>query len=422
MIRLSLFPALLACTAAFAQRPGTNYDESKVPQYTLPDPLVMSSGERVRDARTWTARRRPEILEMYTTEVFGRSPAKPAKLDAELTSIDRLALGGKAIRKQVTVFFRRPDGPRMDILIYLPAAAKKPVPLFLGLGFQGNQSVSADPGIKLAEEWVRDPATKKMVKRLAPESSRGSAASRWQVDQILAHGYGLATVYYGDIEPDFDGGVQYGIRPLFFKAGQTATATDEWAAIGAWAWGLSRAMDYLETDRDVDAHRVAVIGHSRLGKTALWASAQDPRFSIVISNESGEGGAAISRRDYGERTADLNRVFPHWFCANFRKYNDRENEMPFDAHMLLALSAPRPLYVASAEGDQWSDPKGEFLAVVNAAPVYALFGKQGLGTSTMPGIEQPIMHTLAYHIRSGKHDITAYDWNQYLKFASMHWK
>ncbi len=425
MTRLALGgAALAACLAVAAQRPDTtNYEEAKVPKYTLPDPLAMRNGERVRDAKTWTTRRRPEILEIYRSEVFGRSPAAPAKLDFEVASVDKAALGGKAVRKQVTVWFAgRNGGPKMDILIYLPAGAKKPAPLFLGLGFLGNDSVSLDPGVKLGEEWAPDPATRKMVKRANAETARGAAAQRWQLDMILARGYGLATINYADIEPDFDGGMPYGIRPLFFRPGQTQPAPDDWAAIGAWAWGLSRAMDYLETDRDIDAKHVAVFGHSRLGKTALWAGAQDTRFAMVISNESGEGGAAISRRNFGERTADLNARFPHWFCANFKKYSGREEEMPFDAHMLLALIAPRPLYVASAEGDQWSDPRGEFLAAVAASPVWALFGKRGIGTDQMPGNRQPIQHAVAYHIREGKHDVTTYDWEQYLKFAGAQWK
>jgi len=415
---LVLLALALACQA---QSPQTNYDEAKVPKYTLPNPLILRNGQPVRDAKTWNERRRAEILDLYRTEVFGRSPSTTPKLTSELASVDKQALGGKAIRKQVTIYFGGKDAPKMDLLLYLPAAAKKPVPVFLGLGFEGNQSVSADPGIKLAEQWRRDPATKTMVKRVADERTRGSSASRWQVEKVLAAGYGLATVYYGDIEPDFDGGMKYGIRPLFFKPGQTAPAPDEWGAIGAWAWGLSRAMDYLEKDRDVDSKRVAVIGHSRLGKTSLWAGAQDTRFSIVISNDSGEGGAAISRRIFGETVENLNTSFPHWFCGNFKKYNGRENEMPVDSHMLLALSAPRPLYVASAEEDKWADPRGEFLGVVNASPVYELLGKQGLGTDQMPGIHQPIMRTVAYHIRAGKHDITGYDWDQYLKFAASHW-
>jgi len=276
--------------------------------------------------------------------------------------------------------------------------------------------------VPLADEWRLDRATQKLVHPVASEGSRGKSAQQWQLEKILAHGYGLATVYAADIEPDFPGAISYGIRPLFFKPGQTAAAADEWGALGAWAWGLSRVMDYLEKDRDVDAKRVAVFGHSRMGKTALWAGAQDTRFSIVISNESGEGGAAISRRNFGERTADLNAHFPHWFCGNFTKYSGREEAMPFDSHMLLSLVAPRGLYVASAEGDQWSDPRGEFLGALTASPVFELLGKKGLGNSEMPGLQQPIMRDVAYHIRAGKHDVTAYDWEQYLKFADREWR
>jgi hypothetical protein len=393
-----------------------------VPAYKLPDPLVLADGQPVRDAKTWTSKRRPAILELYRTEMFGRSPARTAKLNYEVTSVDPQALAGGAIRKQITVYFAgKSDGPRMNVLLYLPAGARKPVPVFVAVGFSGNQTVTADPGITLADEWVMDRETKKYAKRQATEESRGRSAQLWQLDQILAHGYGLATVYCGDIEPDFNGGLPFGIRPLFFKSGETAPAADAWGAIGAWAWGLSRVMDYLEKDRDVEAKRIGVFGHSRMGKTAIWAGAQDTRFSLVISNESGEGGAAIARRDYGERTKDLNSHFPYWFCANFQKYSDREDAMPFDSHMLLALMAPRPLYVASAEGDQWSDPKGEFLGALHSSPVWELFGKHGIATDQMPGLHAPVGDTVHYHIRAGKHDVTAYDWEQYLKFADAQW-
>ena len=412
-----------ACLAAAAQqRPETNYDESKVPAYTLPDVLRLNDGEHVFDARTWTEERRPQILEMYRTDMFGKSPPAPAHLNYEVAAVDKHALGGKAVRKLVTISFSdKPGAPKMNVLLYLPAAARKPSPVFVAVGFSGNQTVANDPGVPLAEEWVMDHATRQYVQRQATEDSRGRLAQQWQVDQILAHGYGLATVYCGDIEPDFDGGLPHGIRPLFYKAGQTAPADDEWGAIGAWAWGLSRIADYLEKDRDVDAKHIAVFGHSRMGKTAIWAGAQDTRFALVISNESGEGGAAIARRDYGERTADLNARFPYWFCLNFRKYNGREDHMPFDSHMLLALIAPRPLYVASAEGDQWSDPKGEFLGALNASPVYKLFGKNGITGTEMPSLHNPVGDTVRYHIRGGKHDVTAYDWQQYLKFADEQW-
>ena len=402
----------LAVGAFAQQRADVLYDEAKVPSYTLPDVLGGSPS-----AKAWASRRQ-KILDLYRTEVFGRSPAKPAQLKFDVTSVDRGALGGRAVRKLVTISW--PKGPQIHMLLYLPAN-RKAAPVFLGLSFAGNHTIYNDPGVPLSEEWVRDPATKEWVKRLPPESSRGKAAEQWQLDRILQHGYGLATIYYDEIEPDFDGGMKYGIRPAFFKPAQTAAAPDEWGAIGAWAWGLSRAMDYLETDRDVDAKHVAVFGHSRLGKTALWASAQDTRFAMAISNESGEGGAAISRRDYGERTEDLNAHFPHWFCANFREYNHHEEKMPFDSHFLLALSAPRPLYVASALEDRWSDPRGEFLGAFHASRVYELLGKKGIGSDQMPELHHPVGETVRYHIRAGKHSVTDYDWEQYLKFADEQW-
>jgi len=422
----AFFALLCAATVvgshAAAQTLDVIYDEAKVPKYSLPDPLVMNNGERVRDANTWTSRRRPEILEIYRTEMYGRSPERPAQLAFDVSSIEKRALGGRAVRKQVTISVEAGTAaPKMKALIYLPTSAQKPVPLFLALSFAGNETVSADPGIILGDRWVRDAVTNEMVKQRAPEASRGSSAQQWQLDQILAHGYGLATIFYGDIEPDFVGGLKYGVRSVFLQPGQTEPASADWGAIAAWSWGLSRAMDFIVTDHDIDATRVAVMGHSRLGKAALWAGAQDTRFSIVISNESGEGGAAISRRLYGERTKDLNTRFPHWFDGNFKKYSEHEDQMPFDSHMLLALIAPRALYVASAEQDRWSDPRGEFLGAVNAGPVYELLGERAISADAMPGLHQPVGHTVMYHLRAGKHDVTAYDWEQYLKFADMQW-
>ena len=399
-----------------------NYDESKIPPFTLPDPLLTVAGEKVLDVRMWQEKRRPEILQLFRSHVFGHSPEPLKEMTFEVTRVTPDALGGKALRKEITVNFNgKQDGPKMAVLIHLPPDATGPVPLFLGLNFGGNHSVHPDPTIPLATGWMlSNDKEQGYTDHRATELSRGTAASRWPIEMILSRGYGVATIYYGDIDPDFDDGFQNGIHPLFYTSGQKRPLKDEWGSIGAWSWGLSRALDYLETDAEIDHHRIAVLGHSRLGKTSLWAGAQDERFALVISNNSGCGGAALSRRRIGETLARINTNFPHWFCENFHRYSEDEDALPIDQHMLLALLAPRPVYVASAEQDQWADPRGEFLSLQKASPAYELFGKHASSDMKMPAVNKPLLRDVAYHIRTGKHDITNYDWKNYLDFADQH--
>ncbi|QMU31674.1 acetylxylan esterase [Adhaeribacter radiodurans] len=393
-----------------------NYDETKVGTYTLPPLLQTPDGKKITTTTQWNNIQRPALLKLFADNVYGRLPGKPKGLHFKVTSEDKEALGGKAIRKQITIYFTPADtGASMDVLLYLPKQAKGPVPIFAGLNFKGNHTVHTDPEIKITSRWVAEDKNAGITGNKANENTRGLQASRWVVEEILTRGYGLATAYYGDLEPDYPEGYKTGIRTQLSKSLQIQP--NEWGAIGAWAWGMSRIMDYFETDPAINAKQVALQGHSRIGKAALWTGANDTRFAMIISNESGEGGAALARRWYGETVARLNSAFPHWFNPNYKKFNDKPNQLPVDQHQLLALIAPRPLYVASAQEDQWSDPKGEFLSAQAVGPVYALFSKKGIETPEMPGLNQPVGETVRYHNRSGKHDVTLYDWQQYLDFA-----
>lgn len=419
-ISSSLFTSVvLLGSPTFAQPAGYNYDELKVPTFELPDPLVLENGDKVTDAKTWQEKRRPEILKLFEAQVYGRSPQPRDDMSFEVASIDKQAWGGKAVRKEVTVYFSADKaGPQMSVLIYLPAKATGPTATFVGYNFGGNHTIADDPAITLSTSWMRP--KKGVVDHVATEETRGASKSRWAVDAILDRGYGIATIYYGDVDPDFDDDFQNGVHPLFNKPDQKKPAADEWGSIAAWAWGLSRALDYFETDDDIDHKHVAVMGHSRLGKTSLWAGATDERFAMVISNDSGCGGAALSRRRFGETVKRINTSFPHWFCDNFVQYNDNEDALPVDQHMLIALIAPRPVYIASAVEDTWADPRGEFLSGYYADPVYKLLGTSGIGTDEMPKVDQPVQNQIGYHIRSGGHDVKDFDWNAYLDFADKH--
>ncbi|MGB6690549.1 MAG: acetylxylan esterase [Terracidiphilus sp.] len=393
-----------------------NYDETKVGNYTLADPLVLNNGKRVRDAKTWFKKRRPEIVEMIETQQFGRAPGRAAEESFEVTDKGTVALDGRAIRRQVTIhLLKDPAAPEIHLLVYLPAAAKKPVPMLFSIGFWANQFAVDDPGI--TPETVWDPKTNTRV-----EAKPIRFFGPTNIVPLLEAGIGYATFYYGDVDPDYAGGFSNGIRKWYLKPGQTERGPDDWGSIAAWAWGMSRVEDYFETDAAIDAKRVAIHGVSRLGKTVMWAGAHDQRFAAVIASCSGEGGAALSHRDFGETIAHLTAPsrYPYQFALNYAQYAGFPDKAPFDAHMLIALIAPRPVLLQTGSTDLWSDPKGEFLAAVAAGPVYKLLGKDGLDADVWPAAKAPILHDISYYMHDGGHGMVPTDWDIYIEFLKMH--
>ncbi|MGI6401463.1 MAG: acetylxylan esterase [Thermoguttaceae bacterium] len=420
---LLLFAALLSLSAS-TEPAEPNYDEALVPQFELPDPLIAEDGAKIETPEEWREIRRPEILKLFKEHMFGQFPE--ANLSnvrfEEIISVPD-ALDGKATRKEIKIFFDSPnDEPQATVLLYVPNEREGKAPVFVMPNFYGVQTTTDDPGVSA---YRIENSTHLPDK--TPEETRGFVKSRWPFDMIISRGYAVATVCYEEIEPDAYRDVTHdvdpfltifrqGVHPLFTNF--DPNADDYPATIGAWAWGLSRVLDMLETVPEIDATKAIIAGHSRLGKTALWCGANDERFAAVISNNSGCGGSALSRRQFGECIDLLNYVRPHWFTKKFHEYNDKVNELPIDEHELIALIAPRPVYIASATEDLPADPKGEFLAAFYADPVYRLLGTDGFGDVTeQPGPDTPVGATIRYHLRTGKHDVTDYDWEQYLNFA-----
>jgi len=417
---IALFCGALALTMTDAwTAEQANYDEAAVPRYTLPDVLAGPDGRPARNAEAWRATSRPHQLRLLETAVYGRRlPAVPVRVVGDVErSVLTLVAGAEATRLQARL--RLGDAAQAvttDVLVYLPHS-DRPVPVFLHLNFKGNQGEHPDPGIRLCAGWLPHNATTGIIDTRATEASRAKDADGWPVETLLARGYGLATAYYGDVFPDrADGRAASALVSLGRPIGGALPA-DEPGAIATWAWQLSRILDWLVTRPEVDPAQVIVVGHSRNGKAALWAGACDERFAMVVSNESGCGGAALERRTYGETVEAITRRFPHWFCPEFRTYADREAELPVDAHVTLARTAPRPLFVASAVDDRGADPRGEFLAAVAAEPVWKLFGLEGLGTREWPPADAPVGRTIGYHVRSGEHALMEYDWQRFADVA-----
>lgn len=418
---LSCFTLLLFFVAGSSQenRPKlvagypVNYNEDSTGTYTLPDLFTCADGQKVTNAKIWTDKRRPELLKLVEENQYGKMPPRPRDLHFTVFDKGTPAFNGKAIRKQVTVYFTKDTSDhKMNLLIYLPVNAQKPSPLLLNISFSAYCQVVADSGLWIGNIWSREG---KKVRADQP-----GRFPKMNVEQFIDAGIGFATVYYGDIEPDFKTGIQYGIRGHYLKQGQTQPAADEWGAISAWAWGLSRAMDYFETDKQINSKRIAVQGASRLGKTVLWTGIHDTRFKMVIASISGEGGAAIARRNYGEtiqHITDTSRYY-YQFAPNYHSYADKVNTLPFDAHALVALMAPRPILLQTGSTDYWSDPKGEFLSAIAAEPVYKLFGETGPGTTTMlgPNDSSSLMNHLGYYMHEGGHTVLPEDWGHFITY------
>lgn len=387
-------PEVVQRTAA--GRSEFNYDEAKVPTYTLPAPLTGAAGDRVSTAEGWGARR-AEILELFRENVYGRRPGRPDSLSFELLEEDRQAMQGRATLRRVAIRSRE-DGREhsFELILFLPNELLGQSPLFLLLNNRPRSNT--DP-------------------------TRTELSGFWPAEEVIARGFGIAAIQNNELAPDDSATFREGVIRLFDGESTGEREPDAWAALAAWGWGASRAMDYFETDPDVDASRVAVLGHSRGGKAALWAGAEDERFALVISNESGAGGAALSRRRYGETVARITSAFPHWFAPRFTDFGGREDELPIDQHMLIALMAPRAVYVASADEDLWADPRGEFLSLANASPVFALWGNPVVRAEQMPPLEGPAhFGRLGYHVRRGTHNLTPYDWMRFLGFAETLWR
>lgn len=372
---------------------GQNYDEAKVPAYTLPEVLKTAANKKVNNITTWEKVRRPEILKLFEDNIYGQMPALYSSIRYTITNNDSAAMHGKAHLKQVLIeVFNNNKSVKINLVLFVPNNIKKPVPAFLLINNRGNENTDA---------------------------TRTTKSDFWPAEILIDSGYAIAAFHVSDLAPDDKETFMNGVLQLYPTQ---LTADNGMRAIGAWAWGASRVMDYFENNADIDSKKVAVVGHSRGGKASLWAAAQDQRFAICVTNCSGNSGAALARRQFGERIKKINTSFPHWFNTNYKKFNDTEDALPVDQHMLIALVAPRPVYATNASKDLWADPKGTFLSLKNAEKVYALYGLKSNLPLHPPAINEAIIQSpIAYHNREGEHNLTGFDWDQFIKFANYHY-
>ncbi|MDZ7717593.1 MAG: hypothetical protein U5K72_02085 [Balneolaceae bacterium] len=391
---LFLLLFLIAVNMGFSQDYELNYDESKVPDYTLPSILETENGDRVTTVRDWRNIRRPEIIALYEELVYGQIPDHFDAIEFDLINEDPTAINGTATLKEVDITVRRNSNSiTIRLNLFLPKAAERPAPAFLLINHRPVENI--DPTREVQMDF-------------------------WPVERVIPKGYAMAAFHVGDVADDDKETWHHDIVDQLYP--EQLNQPDGMKALGAWGWGAMRIMDYFERDPAINEDQVVLIGHSRGGKSALWTAANDERFAIVVSNESGCGGAALYKREFSETIKLLNDVRPHWFCDNLEQYNNREADLPVDQHMLISTIAPRPVYVGSAEEDPGADPKGEFLALKHASDLYEKIYQLPVNVpDEMPPVNQPIIESYTgYHIRSGEHDLSLYDWDQYIKFADYH--
>jgi hypothetical protein len=406
---LCLTILLLASTPMLAREPkeydsNVIYDESKILPYDLPPLLVTEEGTPVTTAEQWRNVRRPQILSLFGSFIYGRvpEPESPVKVNFAVRKVDANFMGGKATRKDVHIHFSNDKGTAdMMVLVFVPNKRTGPAPAFMKHSFSNTRSRDFE----------------------AHPQQAGRLRNGWPLGDFLDRGYGFVAVYQQDLVSHNEVSFLSGIHPLFYKTGQSFPKAYEWGSLSAIAWGAMRAMDYLETDGDIDHTRVALMGHSKMGKATLWTAAQDERFALAISAQSGCAGAALWRRKSGETLEKMVTRFPYWLCRNAWKFVHQEDDIPVDQHMLLACIAPRPVYVHSGVEDTWADGRGEYLSAYHASEVYRLLGKTGLTSESSPPVGQAIIKSdVGYHIREGGHSIEPYDWQQFMNFADYHLK
>jgi hypothetical protein len=415
-----IFILLVDISIAFGQKVEWPAIEVLPEQVDLPDPLKMFNGSPVTSVEQWQEERRPELISLFEHYMYGKAPSPPENFSYTIESIDNKALGGKATRKVVTLHFG-PDGtPPVSLLVVIPNNRKGPAPVFLGLSAAGNHALMDDPHIPLTKAWIKNSYFEGTNDNRAHDNQRGKHIETWQIEKVVDRGYGVVTMYAGEISPDYDGGYLEGVHRSYFADGQDQPKPDEWGVIAAWAWGLQRGVDYIVQDKDLDSESIIVTGHSRRGKAALLAGALDERIAVVIPHQAGCGGTSPSRSDVGESVKVINTSFPHWFNGNFKKFNDKVEHLPFDQHSLLALVAPRPLLLTNATEDTWADPEGQFDMLLAINPVYELYGEKGIEATVFPKENELIDSQVGYFIRPGEHSMGAEDWEAWLDFCDKH--